>query len=55
MEVKAMLLDGSSESDRAGEHVRRALTAQLEARGWDVEHVLLSERKIGSCAGDFYC
>ena len=53
--MKAMLLDGSSESDRAGEHVRGALTAQLEARGWDVEHVLLRERKIGNCAGDFYC
>ena len=53
--MKAILLDGSSESDRAGEHVRGALTAQLEARGWDVEHVLLRERKIGNCAGDFYC
>ncbi|MEA2026668.1 MAG: NAD(P)H-dependent oxidoreductase, partial [Chloroflexota bacterium] len=53
--MKAILLDGSSESDRAGEHVRGALTAQLEARDWDVEHVLLREQRIGNCAGDFFC
>ena len=53
--MKAILLDGSAESDRAGEHVRGALVTQLEARGWDVEHVLLRERRIGNCAGDFYC
>ena len=53
--MKAILLDGSSQGDRTSERIGGALGAQLEARGWDVEHVLLRERKIGNCAGDFYC
>ncbi len=32
-----------------------ALTAQLQARGWEVEHFALCEKKIGNCAGDFFC
>ena len=39
--MKAILLDGSFENDPMGERVRAALTAQLEAQGWDVEHVPL--------------
>jgi multimeric flavodoxin WrbA len=50
-----MLLDGSSQGDPASERIIVALRAQLEVRGWDVEPVLLRERKIGNCAGDFYC
>ena len=53
--MKAVLLDGSSQGDRTGERTSVALSAQLEAGGWEVEHVLLRERKIGNCAGDFYC
>jgi len=53
--VKAMLLDGSSQGDPASERIIVALSAQLEVRGWEVEHVVLRDRKIGNCAGDFYC
>ena len=53
--MKAILLDGSSQGDRTGERIGAALRAQLEASGRDVKHVLLRERKIGNCAGDFYC
>ena len=53
--MKAMLLDGSSAGDGMGERVRGVLTAQLEARDWEVEHVPLREKKIGNCAGDFFC
>ena len=53
--MKAILLDGSSQGDPTSERIRGALSAQLEARDWDVEHVLLREQEIGNCAGDFFC
>jgi multimeric flavodoxin WrbA len=53
--MKAIVLDGSHENDRTGERVHRALTAELQARGWEVESVLLRDRQIGNCAGDFFC
>ena len=53
--MKAVILDGSNENDLTGQHVRTALTAELEARGWEIEHVQLCETKIGNCAGDFFC
>ena len=53
--MKAILLDGSHATDTTGERVRTALTAQLQAQGWDVEHIVLREKKIGDCAGDFFC
>ncbi len=53
--MKALLLDGSQANDKTVERVRAALTGQLQARGWEVEHVLLREKKIGNCAGDFFC
>jgi multimeric flavodoxin WrbA len=53
--MKAILLDGSQASDNTGERVRTALRAQLQAHGWDVEHIVLREKKIGPCAGDFFC
>jgi multimeric flavodoxin WrbA len=53
--MKAMLLDGSSQGDPASERIIVALSAELEVRGWEVEHVVLRDRKIGNCAGDFYC
>jgi multimeric flavodoxin WrbA len=53
--MKAILLDGSQENGNTGERVRVALTAQLQAQGWDVEHIVLREKKIGPCAGDFFC
>jgi len=53
--MKAILLDGSQLNDSTGERVRAALTAQLQVQGWDVEHIVLREKKIGPCAGDFFC
>jgi multimeric flavodoxin WrbA len=53
--MKAILLNGSSANDPTGERIRTALTAELQARGWEVEHILLREAKIGACAGDFFC
>jgi hypothetical protein len=46
--MKAVLLDGSKTNDHTGERVRLALTAQLQARGWEVEHFALCEKKIGN-------
>ena len=53
--MKAILLDGSQANDNTGERVQAALTAELQARGWDVEHIFLREKKIGNCSGDFFC
>jgi len=53
--MKAVLLDGSPTADVTGARVRGALEARLRERGWQVEPVLLRERNIGACAGDFYC
>jgi multimeric flavodoxin WrbA len=53
--MKAILLDGSKSNDSTGERVRATLTEQLETQGWEVEHFALCEKKIGNCAGDFFC
>jgi multimeric flavodoxin WrbA len=53
--MKAVLLDGSPVGDDTGSRIRAALEAHLVDQGWDVEPIDLRERKIGSCAGDFYC
>jgi multimeric flavodoxin WrbA len=53
--MKAILLDGSGANDKTGERVHAALTAQLQAQGWGVDHFALCESKIGNCAGDFFC
>ncbi len=55
MSDKAILLDGSHAGEGTGARVSAALTAHLHSRGWDVEHVLLRDRKIGNCAGGFSC
>ena len=34
--MKAIILDGSQENDLTGQHIRTALTAELEARGWRI-------------------
>ena len=53
--MKALILDGSSKADPTAESVYLALEAESLERGWEVEHVLLREQKIGSCAGDYVC
>ncbi|RPI96091.1 MAG: NAD(P)H dehydrogenase [Chloroflexi bacterium] len=53
--MQAILLDGSPANDLMGQRVHSALTTELQAQGWQVEHVCLREKKIGNCAGDFFC
>jgi multimeric flavodoxin WrbA len=53
--MKAVILDGSRVNDVTGERVRAVLLAQLQAQGYEIEHFLLRETKIGNCAGDFFC
>ena len=53
--MKAIILDGSHEGDKTGDSVQKALIAELRSRGWNVEHILLREKRIGNCAGDFFC
>lgn len=53
--MKAILLDGSQPNDVTGQRAYTALTTELKSRGWQVEHICLREKKIGNCAGDFFC
>lgn len=53
--MKAILLDGSQENDYNGDRIRTTLEAELKSRGIEVEHIILREKKIGNCAGDFFC
>ena len=50
--MKAVLLNGAQANDNIGERIRAALMAQFQTQGWDVEQFVLSEKKIGNCAGD---
>lgn len=52
---KAVVLDGSQAQDHTGARMRLALRSELHARGWEVQEYLLREKKIGNCAGDFFC
>ena len=52
---KAVVLDGSQAQDRTGEQVRSALLSELQSQGWEVEELPLRTKKIGNCAGDFFC
>lgn len=53
--MKAILLDGSHLNHTTGERVCAAMISELRSSGWEIEHILLRERKIGNCAGDFFC
>ncbi len=53
--MKTIILDGSRANDVTGQRVCASLITELESQDWDVEHVLLREKKIGNCAGDFFC
>ena len=50
--MKALILNGSHENDTTSERVKTLLTTEMQTNGWDVEHILLREQKIGNCAGD---
>jgi multimeric flavodoxin WrbA len=53
--MRTLILDGSWANDPVAAQVRAALDGQITARGWDADHLLLREQKIGNCAGDFFC
>jgi len=53
--MKALILDSTPAGDTAGERLLSALRGELQSRGWEAEHVLLREKKVGNCAGDFFC
>ncbi|MEI7771058.1 MAG: NAD(P)H-dependent oxidoreductase, partial [Chloroflexales bacterium] len=53
--MKALILNGSQVADATAPAVSAALCEQLQARGWEIEHILLREQQIGTCAGDFFC
>jgi multimeric flavodoxin WrbA len=53
--MKAIVLDGSQENEITAERVRAALLTKLQTQGWEMEHLLLREKKLGNCAGDFFC
>ena len=53
--MKAIILDGSEATDHTGERLRAVLAAQLQEQGWDVQPVVLRDKEIGPCAGDFFC
>jgi multimeric flavodoxin WrbA len=53
--VKAILLDGAQANDDTSERVHGMLEEEFRAQGWDVEHVVLREKRIADCAGDYFC
>ena len=53
--MKAVVLNGSHENDRTGDRVLAALMEKLQLQGWEVEHIPMGAKKIGNCAGDFFC
>ena len=53
--MKAILLDGSPAKDATGERVHTSVKNELISRGWEIQSVQLCEKKIGNCAGDFFC
>ena len=53
--MKTLILDGSLINDPMGAQVASALQADLAARNWTSETIILREQKIGNCAGDFFC
>jgi len=53
--MNTLILDGSHAGDPMPAKVTPALLAQVQARGWRAETLVLREQKIGNCAGDFFC
>jgi multimeric flavodoxin WrbA len=53
--MKTLILDGSSANDPLGAQIASALQANLAARNWTSETIILREQKIGNCTGDFFC
>ncbi len=55
MAMRALLLDGSREGDRAADGARAALLQELARRGWRTDTVALRDMEIAPCMGCFGC
>lgn len=53
--MKITILDGSAADDALGQRIHAELLRQLNAQNHAVETFTMRERKIGNCAGDFFC
>jgi multimeric flavodoxin WrbA len=53
--MKSLILDGSHDNDQTATRIHAVLQNDLDARGWASERIILREKKIGNCAGDFFC
>ena len=53
--MKTLILDGSPAGDRIGSFSAATLQADIATRGWSSEVVVLRDKKIGNCMGDFLC
>ena len=53
--MKVTILDGSLKADSTANRVQKFLLKILKDQGWHVEHILVREKLIGHCAGDFFC
>jgi multimeric flavodoxin WrbA len=53
--MKAILLNGIPAFDDASDRIRGALIDNLKSSGYEIEEVILREKTIGNCAGDFFC
>ncbi len=53
--MKIVILDGSDASDTLGQRIVSATRAHFAAANHDVHTFVLRDRRIGNCAGDFFC
>jgi multimeric flavodoxin WrbA len=53
--MKALILNGSQKGDDSLALLERILVTELEAQGWNVDSILLHEKKIANCMGCFGC
>jgi len=53
--MKTLILDGSQAGDNVGSYSAATLQSAIVARGRSSEVVVLRDKKIGNCMGDFFC
>ncbi len=53
--MKAIILNGANDDDKALEGVSNIIVSELESIGWTVEALILREMEIWPCAGCFGC
>ncbi len=53
--MKTLILDGSLAGDTIGSFSTATLQSAIASRGWSAEVIVLRDKKIGNCMGDFLC